>query len=115
MNATIVRWADFALKGVKNEFAGDAPVRIFVMGDNVWRDEKEFPLARTQYTKYYFHSNKGANSAAGDGEADKASRQRGRQREGRHLRVRPAEPDADHRRAFVLRRGHSARPFRSTP
>src|SRR5262249_50513990 len=35
---------------------------------NVWRDEKEFPLARTQYTKYYFHSNKGANSAAGDGE-----------------------------------------------
>ncbi len=68
MNATIVRWADFALKGVKNEFAGDAPVRIFVMGDNVWRDEKEFPLARTQYTKYYFHSNKGANSAAGDGE-----------------------------------------------
>src|SRR5262249_35573144 len=68
MNATIVNWADFALKGVKNEFAGDTPVRIFVMGDNVWRDEKEFPLARTQYTKYYFHSNKGANSAAGDGE-----------------------------------------------
>ena len=67
MNATIVKWADFALKGVKNEFAGDAPVRIFVMGDNVWRDEKEFPLARTQYTKYYFHSNKGANSASGDG------------------------------------------------
>jgi uncharacterized protein len=68
MNATIVKWADFALKGVKNEFAGDTPVRIFVMGDNVWRDEKEFPLARTQYTKYYFHSNRGANSAAGDGE-----------------------------------------------
>jgi len=67
MNATIVKWADFALKGVKNEFAGDAPVRIFVMGDNVWRDEKEFPLARTQYTKYYFHSNRGANSASGDG------------------------------------------------
>src|SRR6266511_2606488 len=68
MNATIVKWADFALKGLKNEFAGDTPVRIFVMGENVWRDEKEFPLARTQYTKYYFHSNKGANSAAGDGE-----------------------------------------------
>jgi uncharacterized protein len=68
MNATIVKWADFALKGVKNEFAADTPVHIFVMGDNVWRDEKEFPLARTQYTKYYFHSNKGANSAAGDGE-----------------------------------------------
>src|SRR5262245_221411 len=67
MNATIAKWGDFALKGIKNEFAGDSPVRIFVMGDNVWRDEKEFPLARTQYTKYYFHSNKGANSAGGDG------------------------------------------------
>jgi putative CocE/NonD family hydrolase len=68
MNGAIVKWADFALKGARNEFAGDTPVRIFVMGDNVWRDEKEFPLARTQYTKYYFHSNKGANSASGDGE-----------------------------------------------
>ena len=68
MNATIAKWGDFALKGIKNEFAGDAPVRIFIMGDNVWRDEKEFPLARTQYTKYYLRSNKGANSAGGDGE-----------------------------------------------
>jgi len=67
MNATIAKWGDFALKGIKNEFAGDSPVRIFVMGDNVWRDEKEFPLARAQNTKYYFHSNKGANSVGGDG------------------------------------------------
>lgn len=68
MNATIVKWFDYALRGVKNEFASDAPVRIYVMGENVWRDEKEFPLARTQYTKYYLHSGKGANSANGDGE-----------------------------------------------
>jgi putative CocE/NonD family hydrolase len=68
MNATIVKWFDYALKGVKNEFADDTPVRIFVMGENVWRDEKEFPLARTQYTRYFFHSLKGANSINGDGE-----------------------------------------------
>ena len=37
------------------------------MGNNVWRDEQEFPLARTRYTKYYLHSTKGANSIAGDG------------------------------------------------
>lgn len=67
MNGTIIKWFDYALKGIKNEFAGDSPVRIFVMGENVWRDEKEFPLARTQYTKYYFHSAKGANSISGDG------------------------------------------------
>ncbi len=67
MNGTIIKWFDYALKGIKNEFAGDSHVRIFVMGENVWRDEKEFPLARTQYTKYYFHSSKGANSGSGDG------------------------------------------------
>ena len=60
-------WFDYALKGVRNEFASDAPVRIFVMGENAWRDEKEFPLARTQYTKYFLHSVKGANSLKGDG------------------------------------------------
>lgn len=67
MNGTIIKWMDYALKGVKNEFAGDSPVRLFVMGENIWRDEKEFPLARTQYTKYFFHSAKGANSGSGDG------------------------------------------------
>ena len=64
---TILEWNDYALKGIKNQFASDAPVRIFVMGDNAWRDEKEFPLARTQYTKYFLHSVKGANSVKGDG------------------------------------------------
>jgi putative CocE/NonD family hydrolase len=42
-------------------------VRIFVMGENAWRDEKEFPLARTQPTKYFLHSIKGANALKGDG------------------------------------------------
>ena len=27
-----------------------APVRLFVMGENAWRDEQEWPLARTGYT-----------------------------------------------------------------
>ncbi len=67
MNATILKWYDFVMKGKKNEFASDSPVKIFVMGDNVWRDEKEFPLARTAYTKYYLHAATGANSASGDG------------------------------------------------
>jgi uncharacterized protein len=67
MNETILKWYDYVLKGKQNEFATGKPVRIFVMGDNVWRDENEFPLARTEYTKYYLHSSKGANSASGDG------------------------------------------------
>jgi putative CocE/NonD family hydrolase len=52
-NQILLNWADYSLKGVQNEYATGAPVRIFVMGENVWRDEQEFPLARTQYTSYY--------------------------------------------------------------
>jgi uncharacterized protein len=64
---TALKWFDYSLKGIKNEYATGAPVRLFIMGDNVWRDEQEFPLARTRYTKYYLHSTKGANSVTGDG------------------------------------------------
>ncbi len=53
MTATILRWFDYALKGKKNEYAGGAPVRLFIMGENVWRGEQDFPLARTKYTNYY--------------------------------------------------------------
>jgi putative CocE/NonD family hydrolase len=53
MDGALLRWADYALKGEKNEFATGAPVRLFIMGDNVWRDEQEFPIARTKYTNYY--------------------------------------------------------------
>ncbi len=67
MTGTALKWFDYSLKGIKNEYSSGAPVRLFIMGDNVWRDEQEFPLARTHYTKYYLHSIKGANSTTGDG------------------------------------------------
>jgi putative CocE/NonD family hydrolase len=67
MNGMILKWYDYVMKGKQNEFATSAPVKIFVMGDNVWRDEQEFPLARTQSTRYYLRSAKGANSLNGDG------------------------------------------------
>lgn len=63
-----LRWFDHWLKGVDTGIKNIAPMRIFVMGENVWRDEQEWPLARTQYTKYYFHSNGKANTLSGDGE-----------------------------------------------
>jgi len=67
MTATALKWFDYSLKGVSNEYSSSAPVRLFIMGDNVWRDEQEFPLKRTQYTKYYLHSERGANGITGDG------------------------------------------------
>ena len=62
-----LRWFDHWLKGRDNGAEQDAPLRLFVMGANEWRDENEWPLARTQFTPYYFHSGGGANSLEGDG------------------------------------------------
>ena len=67
MTLTALKWFDYSLKGINNEHGGAAPVRLFIMGDNIWRDEQEFPLKRTRYTKYFLHSAKGANSLNGDG------------------------------------------------
>ena len=62
-----LRWYDRRLRSIDNGIDGEPPVRIFVMGENVWRHEGEWPLARTQYTRYYLHSGGGANSMTGDG------------------------------------------------
>jgi uncharacterized protein len=42
-------------------------VRLFVMGANQWRDEREWPIARTRYTPFYLAGNGRANTASGDG------------------------------------------------
>ncbi|HUF47344.1 MAG TPA: CocE/NonD family hydrolase [Vicinamibacterales bacterium] len=44
-----------------------APVRLFVMGENVWRDEQEWPLARARETTFYLRSDGRANTRGGDG------------------------------------------------
>jgi len=59
-------WYDFLFKGKQNQFAGK-PVRIFVMGENRWRDEDDWPLARAKETRYFLHSGGKSNSAAGNG------------------------------------------------
>jgi len=41
-----LRFFDRHLKGLENGVDSNAPVRLFVMGSNVWRDEQEWPLAR---------------------------------------------------------------------
>ena len=40
-------------------------MRIYVMGENGWRDEHGWPLARTQYTPWYLHSNGNAAAVGG--------------------------------------------------
>lgn len=62
-----LRWHDYYLKGIPNGVDKDPPVSIFVMGENRWRDEQEWPLDRTRYTNYYIQSGGAANSLNGDG------------------------------------------------
>ncbi len=61
------RWLETMLKGGTPQDYQKALIRLFVMGDNVWRDENEWPLARTQFTRYYLHSQGSANTCTGDG------------------------------------------------
>ena len=57
-----LEWFDHWLKGGPEP--GGPPVRIFVMGENVWRDEQEWPLARTEYTPIYLTADGGLSTAA---------------------------------------------------
>ena len=66
-NAITLDWYDYLFKGKQNQFANGKPVKIFVMGENNWRDEANWPLERARETRYYLHSGGKANSAAGDG------------------------------------------------
>jgi hypothetical protein len=62
-----LRWFDYWLKGVPNGIVDEPPLRLFIMGSNQWRDEHEWPLARTNWQKWYLHSNGQANTLRGDG------------------------------------------------
>ena len=63
----LLRWFDWALKGEANGAADDPPVRIFVMGENRWRGESAWPLARAAPTPYYLRGGGRANTRHGDG------------------------------------------------
>ena len=69
-NAWRLRWLDHWLKGIDNGVEREAPVRIYIMGGGDahktpegrvfvgghWRDEREWPLARTVATPYYLQA-----------------------------------------------------------
>ncbi len=66
-DAYILRWFDYWLKGQDTGIMKEPPVKLFVMGENRWVDENEWPIARTKWTKFYLHSKGRANSTYGDG------------------------------------------------
>lgn len=66
-NSLRLRWLDQQMKGMATGVDKEAPVKLFVMGGGSgrrdgmgrlmhgghWRDEQEWPIARTQYTTLY--------------------------------------------------------------
>jgi putative CocE/NonD family hydrolase len=63
----MLRWYDSLLKGENNGTAAGKPVKIFVMGKNIWREEDDWPLTRAKSAKYFLHSGGSANGLAGNG------------------------------------------------
>ena len=66
-NDSSTRWLTCMLEGRPAEEFQRAPIRLFIMGANRWRDEQEWPLARTVFTDYYLDSDGVANTLYGDG------------------------------------------------
>jgi putative CocE/NonD family hydrolase len=64
-----LEWFDHWLKPAqRSSQLSLPPMQIFVMGANRWRNEHEWPLARTHYTPYYLAGRAAANSANGEGQ-----------------------------------------------
>jgi putative CocE/NonD family hydrolase len=62
-----IRWFDYWLKGKQNGVAETSRWRLFVMGEDRWRDENEWPLRRAQEKILFISSHGDANTPAGDG------------------------------------------------
>jgi putative CocE/NonD family hydrolase len=61
------KWFEYWLKGRETGVEDWPAYYLFVMGENRWRGENEWPLKRTQFTSYYLHSAGKANSLKADG------------------------------------------------
>jgi len=51
-----LRWFDQWLKGRDTGIMDEPPIKLFVMGANIWRTEEQWPLARAIETPYYLHA-----------------------------------------------------------
>ena len=52
-----LRFFDLWLKGIDDGLAAEPPVRLFVMGEGVWRGEECWPLERARPTDFFLHGN----------------------------------------------------------
>ena len=58
----VVRWYDHWLKGVDTGVMDEPPIRLYLMGAETWRQEHEWPLARTEWTRLYLRRGRRAGT-----------------------------------------------------
>jgi len=61
---TTLAWFDHFLKGIDNGITREPPVTVFVMRENRWRHEEDWPIARTVPTRFYLNAAGNLNPAA---------------------------------------------------
>jgi uncharacterized protein len=57
LHEQMLRWYDYWLKGIDTGIMDDPEVAIFDSATMDWRYENEYPIGRTQWTKFFLHSN----------------------------------------------------------
>ena len=67
LRAMELQWFDYWLKGEGDAPAPETAYRIFVMGDNAWRNEPTWPLERAVTKSLFLTSGGNANTPGGDG------------------------------------------------
>lgn len=60
-------WLDYSLKGVGNGWDRRPAVRAYILGDNAWRDEDDWPPRGAVDRLYYIRSTGNARTLRGDG------------------------------------------------
>ena len=99
VRALQMEWFDQWLMGKDSPLLSKPPVKIFVMGANMWREEQAWPPPEARQKVFYLESDGKANSPVG---RRRAERQTGPQAGGRPVRLRPLQPRAHSRRLRLL-------------
>jgi predicted acyl esterase len=71
-----LRFFDYWLKGIDTGIMREPPVKLLIRkgghGNYAWRDEREWPLERTRWTKYYLRPRLHPNARSGNDESEGA-------------------------------------------
>ena len=76
VRALQLEWFDQWLKGKDTRLVSTPPVKIFVMGANRWREERQWPPEGVSFTPMFLESRGHANTLEGDGTLGQRPRRR---------------------------------------